>query len=308
VAGSLVYPDLNEAYERVRSTLGVLPGDAPRSLLNLQFMSRAMAVIGPLLRQGEQELATTAGPLVEQRQQTLASLRAEARRIAGAVQAIRSRVAGAGERAGATPALDSELDALYQLCLGLERIAVPSSDDRDIISSVRPLRSQARRIDLAAQGGRLPGPALGQWRPVKGRIDEIAARYQLPHEIVPGTPPGPSARNAEAIASAEEAVRAIDEYLQKDTSGATTRNSGKELVAADARRLRSRLYQLRQQLLGQEGPQPIARAVLDVKTARRELETHAMADHAGKREALDRLLERIDRATADAGDRPSQTR
>ena len=62
----------------------------PERPLNLQSMSRAMAVIGPLLRQGMQEMATTAGSAAGQRQRNLASLRAEARSIARAVQAVRA--------------------------------------------------------------------------------------------------------------------------------------------------------------------------------------------------------------------------
>ncbi len=306
-AGALALPDLEAAFERVRSTLGILPGDAPRAAENLQFMSRAMAVIGPLVRQGLQETATTAGSAAGQRQRNLAILRAEARNIARAVQAVRAAVAGAGEPARSSSALDRELDVLSQLCLGLERIAVPWTDDRDVVSSVRPLRSQAQRIDFEAQSGRFPGSVLGQWSPIKSRIDDIAARYQLPREVVMRTPREAPPREAGAIASVEEAARAIDEYLQEEQSGATTRAPGKEVVEADARRLQSRLYLLRQQLLGQEAPQPIAQALLGVRTARRQFEARAMFEHAGRREELDRLLQCVDRATAAAGDRPSQT-
>ena len=117
---------------------------------------------------------------------------------------------------------------LAQLCLGLERIAVPWSDDRDILSSVRPLRSQAQRIDVEAHSGRFPGPVLGQWSPIKGRIDEIAARYQLPHEVVFEAPREAPPRETEAIASIEEATRAIDEYLQQDAIWRAEPSAGKE--------------------------------------------------------------------------------
>ena len=140
--------------------MGVLPGDAPQAALNLQAMSRPMAVIGPLLREGLRQFATTEVSPAGQRQQTMAILRADAR-SRREVQAVRAGLAAAADRARSSPSLDGELAALAQLCLGLDRIALTGADDRDLLSSVRPLRSRAQRIDAEMRNGRVPGSVLG---------------------------------------------------------------------------------------------------------------------------------------------------
>ncbi len=57
-AGRLTFPELEEAFYRVKRTLGTLPGMATRTLENFVNMYRVVAVIGPLLEQ------TPPGPLV----------------------------------------------------------------------------------------------------------------------------------------------------------------------------------------------------------------------------------------------------
>ena len=187
-AGALVLPDLEEAFDRVRGTFGVLPGGAPRTAVNFQAMSRTMAVLRPLVSEGLRQTATSLVTPAGSRQRELALLRAEARGIARAVQALRSARTGTGDRTGLSPELDRDFEVLAQLALGLERIAVPWSDDRDIASSVRPLRSQAEWIDFEARSGRFPSMARGYWRSIRGRIDAIADDYQLPRDVVVSSP------------------------------------------------------------------------------------------------------------------------
>ena len=152
---------------------------------------------------------------------------------------------------------------------------MPWTDDRNVLASVRPLRSLAQRIDLEARNGRFPRSLLSQWGPIKRRIDAIADRFQLPREVDPITPRDAPPRDAGAIASVEKAAMSIDEFLQQDASVAPSGAPGSGPLEADARRLQSRLYLLRQQLLGREAAGPIRQSVLDVMTARRQFEARA---------------------------------
>ena len=243
-----------------------LPGNAPRAALNLQAMSRPMAVIGPLLRQGLRADGDDSGDRgrAETAEPGHPSYRGPDHRPSDSGSARRACQERVHEPL--PPRSTGELDVLSQLCLGLARIAVPLSDDRDIISSVRPLRSQAQRIDLEARNGRFPGFGA---RPVehdqgsdrrhrRPAISSLARLIMRPSREAP-------VREAGAIASVEQAARAIDGFLQNDPSGATTRAAENGLVEADARRLQSRLFMLRQQLLGRDAFPSISRAILDVK-------------------------------------------
>ena len=305
-AGWLAFPDLDAAFQRVRSTLEVLPGDAPCAAENLQAMSRAMAVIGPLLRQGLQQTSAQANPPTGLRERSLAALRADARYLADAVRETIAEVAATRE-APASVVITSELDVLRRLCMGLARLAVPWSDDRDLVSAVRPIRAQAGRIDLEARNGRLSGSALVRWGSIKARIDAIADRYQLPREVVLRLREAP-ALDERAIAAIEEAVKAIDDSLRENTSTAQARLPGGTGVQDESRRVQSALTLLRQLLLGRESRQSIDQAILDARTVRRRFEARARLDVLGRGERLNRLLSSIDRALAAASDGPSPTR
>ena len=184
-AGWLVYPDLDAAYQRVRSTLEVLPGNAPRAAENLQSMSRAMAVIGPLLRQGLQQTAAPAGPAAGQRERSLAVVAIRGpgpspTRCRPCAPRLRPRPAVSRARRLRSPTSST--------CFANSVWAWSASPCRGARNATSFRRSapsaQAGRIDLEARTGGLPGRLWSSWCPIKARIDEIADRYQLPREVV----------------------------------------------------------------------------------------------------------------------------
>jgi hypothetical protein len=304
-AGRLTFPDLEAAFDQVRATLGTLPGIAPQSAVNLVNMSRAVAVIGPLLRQNPPGLAEAAA--TDQRAQEAALLTNQARELSSAIATLENQLTAGGRKA-TSDRLDREIDVLAQLAQGFERIVDGQADERDLISSFRPIRSRAQRIDRELQLGGLADAGRNLWRSIEQQIDGLAARFQLPREIVPHPAREDSPSLDPTIAAPiDQALREIDTLVNPSPAGAT-RPPQRGLIQADARRLQTRLYLLRQYLLGQ-GPQTqTTQALGDLEMAWRQLNDRISRPGQGDLDPMRKLSQSLDETIARTRDQLSKTR
>ncbi len=295
-AGRLVFPSLQSAYDQLRNTLGRFPGSSERATLNLIYMSRAMAVIPPLLGQSPPAPTRVVPPV--SLGPSLAAVRELARELLPLIQALRAEMTKPGPAAepAADRAIGRELEALGSLVAGLDWIAFGGVADRELVASVRPIRSLAQRIDLRMQRRGLAEPIASQWSAIKQRIDGLAAQFQLPREIVPLAALEKAPLDVGIIAPINEAVNEIETLLERPASAATGAAAAVDLVAVDLRRLRTRLFLLRQYVLGQSPNLQVAQAIRDVETTRRQLEADAREQRLQPPYRLDRVIQSIHQA------------
>jgi hypothetical protein len=288
-AGRLALPDLEAAFEQVRSTFGVLPGGAWRASQNLLNMSRVMAVLGPLLRVAETNAVATS-PSRPIREGDLVQSQAE--RIPGAIAALRSQIASQAPGNAGARVIDRQLETLAQLAQGLQRIVDGDADARDVVSSLRPMRSLAQRIDLSMQAGQ--STVLNNWRPVRRQIDDLADQFQLPREIVvrPARKTAPEPDPA-LSARLDEAARSVGD-LVTHSSPEVARTAEQVQIESDARRLQRRLILLRHYLLAQEPSAVLDQALLDVEAARRQLKDRIGRAAGGQRDSLAKPIQTVD--------------
>jgi hypothetical protein len=262
-AGRLVFPNLEAAFLRLRARLGSVPGIAPRTSLNLAYMSRVMAVIGPLLQQpiatGNQSANLASLDAAAFARETLALLRA--------IGVLENDLASQASRGRATPALSREVDRLAQLVRGFGQIAGGSAEAREIIASFQPIRTQAQRVDRELQAAGLPLLTTNVWRPIVSRIESIYAGFQLPREIVP-RPVAASSRPIEpaTIEAVDQAARQLDTVLGSQDLAALPQ-AQRDAVLAEARRLQTRLYLARQDSLGDASRQERNQAIVDLESS-----------------------------------------
>ncbi len=290
-AGRLSFGDLEAAFAQVRDSFAVLPGGAPLAGRNLMNTTRVVAVIGPLLRQGESQ-TSAARPRVLR---TGPAVRAAADEIAGTVAALKRQIdAAPGQKAVSRNELDKELLGLMQLVEGLGRIARGATGVADLSASLRPIRSQVQRLDVELQKAGLSRVTRNdEWRAIRQRVDALADRLQLPREIVPPRPsaPRPAAplleqldRAASGAGRLAEDARAAGEALDH------------RLVAADASRLRHRLDLLRQALVGREPAASVTQALRGVEQALRQLGEAAGRTAADRKKSIEAVTRDVDAA------------
>jgi hypothetical protein len=293
-AGRLVYPGLEAAYLQLRDTLERLPGPAPRTSLNLAYMSRVMAVIGPLLQQ----------PIAPADQAAnLASLNAAAfaREIVAlqrALVALENDLASQASRGHAAPALSREVDRLARLVQGFGQIAGGPAESREIAASFQPVRAQAQRVDRELQIAGLPLLSTNLWRPIRSRIESIDAGFQLPREIVPraavaNTRPIDPA-TIEAIDQAASQVDTVLGSQDVTALGQTARDA----VEADARRLQTRLYLARQSSLGDASRPERYQAIDDLESSWKRFVQRANQVGMAQLETVKTLTRRIEDSLA----------
>ncbi|MFO0893275.1 MAG: hypothetical protein U0790_29570 [Isosphaeraceae bacterium] len=284
-AGRLSFADLEAAYNQLRGTFAAMPGGAPLAGQNLVNMGRVVAVIGPLLREGE-----TLPPAAPRARVALGPMvRGQAADALRAIGAFRRRIDASLQPGRPRDRLDKELQNLGRLLQGLQLIAEGPASRLDLIASLRPLRGQLQRLDLELQAVGLGTLARGdEWRAIEQRIDALSNRLQLPREIVPplsaATPDNPR-----LLGQIDKATGEADRILEG--AQGTERSLDERLLLSDTRFVRHRLYLLRQALLGRESPASVSQALRNVERVRAQL-----AD-AGRRVAREkaRVIEALQR-------------
>jgi hypothetical protein len=293
-AGRLVFPELEAAFHRVRTTLGTLPGIAPRSAENLANMSRAVAVIGPLLRQEPPGL-----PAAPNRGDADAAvLTNQARELSSAVAPLKTHVKAEAGRRATLKTLDREIDVLESLIQGFERISSSQASERELIAAFRPIRAGAQRINRELQRSGLTAGGLNLWQAIKQQIDDLEARFQLPREIVP-RPSREDARPLDPTIAApfDKAVRELDVLVDRIASE-NPRLAQRDRVQVDARALTKRLFLIRQSLLGQAPREQADQALLDLDMSWRQLENELRSPGQGNAESLKTLRREVDEVVA----------
>ena len=271
-AGRLTFPDLDQAFQRIRANLGALPGSAPATAVNFANLSRLVAVIGPLLRQTPAEVESTT-PVGD-----ASLIRTQARQLARTIDGLRNGLADSGLASEARQSLDRELERLVRLTDGLARIAVDQASLADVIASFRPIRAIAQSINLGITSGRYFTAAIDDsWRPIQRVINSLSEQFQLPRVIeLRGTNKPLSPGDSTLTNQLDQSAREIEALL---AGSATSTDSpvNVELFRTDVERLSSRLDLLRQGLLAHEPARSLHRRLLDVETARLRFDLQAQA-------------------------------
>ncbi|MGC8641967.1 MAG: hypothetical protein ACP5XB_19040 [Isosphaeraceae bacterium] len=299
-AGRLVFPSLQLAYDRLRDRIGHFPGSSQRVFLNLAYMSRPMAVIPPLLGQ-DPSLATPvpAAPTVSAGP-SLAIVRELARELLPLVQGLRAEMTRPSSAGGHAEdqAVRHELEVLDNLVAGLDWIAHGGVAQRDLVASVRPIPMLAQRLDLRMRHRGLPEPLQSKWNAIKQRIDALAAQFQLPRLIVPLAAVGKPPLDLGAVTSINNAINQIEPLLQRPTqAGVASPAPAASPLDSDLRRLRTRLFLLRQQVLAQSPGSQIGQAIREVEAATARLEADARTSRLNMRGAMEKLFESVRKAT-----------
>jgi hypothetical protein len=288
-AGRLAFPNLEAAFNQLRGSFLRFPGWSDRATLNLVYLSQSMAVIGPLLSENPPALAQVATPTSSG--PSLTEVRELAREILPLIQSLRAGLA-TPETADRRE-LPGDLEVLESLAIGLDWIAFGRVADTELVAAIRPLRKLAQRIDLRMQR---EGPAqlmFSQWIAIRQRIDGLAAQFQLPREIIPLAALAKSSREPGVIGAIHESVNEIETLLEGPGRAAAGAGAGEDAVPADLRRLRTRLFLLRQHLLGESPGIQVDRALREVESAGRQLEADAGAGRIESRDKLDALVRKV---------------
>jgi hypothetical protein len=268
-AGMLSLPDLQAAFERLRATMQIVPGRAQVTAQNFRNMSRIMAVIGPILREASDAQAAVEPPLPTPGDP--ADLRDRSAALSSAIQSM----SGPTERDGAgidlPVRLKGQLELLDRLARGFSAVLADEPDERDAVSSFRPVRTLATAIDTDVSRSGYPAAIRDRWKNVQSRVDELAGIFQLPRTIVVAPPEDLQVPADEASVKAiDHALREIEPLLLVNAA-APSSQTARDDVADGARRLRTRLLVLSQQLVGREASGRVARSAGGVETARRRL-------------------------------------
>ena len=232
-------------------------------------MSRVVAVLGPILREASRDLEA-AGPLPPL-PGDLADLQLRSRSLSDAIEPLTRKLVEAMAGADRSDPLKAQIELLGQLARGLVAVVAGQPEDRDVVSSLRPLRSLAYKIDQSISRSRLPAAVRDEWKNVQTQIDELAAVFRLPREIIVSTSPTkPAPGGTELITIIDAALRAI-EAMEGPGPAAVSRRSPAPVAGDDALSLRVRLLVLRQQLVGGEPNSRITQSLGAAETARRRL-------------------------------------
>lgn len=289
--GRLVFPQLVAAYDRLRATIGRFPGSSQRVLLNLAYMSRSMAVLVPLLEQplpaeAAAEPRTTPLP-------NITAVRELARAILPLVQNLEATTAKSPSTAepAADSAISGELKVLENLVAGLDWIAYGGADLGELAASVRPILSLSQQLDLRLQRRGLVDPMADEWARVLSGIDGLAAQFRLPRDLDPLAATGKPRIETGIIAPVNAAVNEIASLLNQPGQAAAGPIPGRDSTAGALQRLRTRLFILRQYVLGRNSTVQVSQAVHDVETAWQRVETTARAQRREPPETLKKLVQ-----------------
>ncbi len=292
-AGRLTFPELEEAFYRVKATLGRMPGIATRAAENFYNMSRVVAVIKPLL-----ELPPPAGAVVAPRQFEPEVITNKAHELSTALVPMKTHVKSESDRGVKLKTLEDEIDLLEKLIQGFERIASSGASERDLVASFWPIRIRAQRINRELQKGNLRGAGLSLWRAIEQQLDEMETRFQIPREIVP-RPAGANTRlpDVAALAPIDLAVRDLDGLVDR-IAAENPRPPQRDRVQADARRLITRLLLTRQFLLGQVSREQVNLVLVELEMSWRQLERRMSRPGQARPESFQTLAREVNEAIA----------
>jgi hypothetical protein len=285
-AGRLTFPDVATAFDEIRGTLGRMPGTAPRTAVNFTNLSRVIAVIGPLLDQAPPSSNTAA---TGEPPSGLDAWRIQAQEIARELASLQDRLKKPPAPPSASGEIEPQLAMLAQLMQGFGRVVRGEPGEREAAASFRPIRAPAEEVHLAISRSALPVALKSQWRAIYNMIDDAAAGFELPRQIVVRPRDVAAAASASQAASSTGAIiRDIDSAVDR-LSREAARLPENSALADDVHELQIRLVVLRQQVLGGEPEPRIRQTFGELETARRLLAERSQPIIRGRPQASDSL-------------------
>lgn len=292
-AGILAFPDLMNAFGRLRQSVDMIPGQFYQTVRHFWDMSRVISVIGPVLREAYQdaEIAAPLPPLPGD----LSDLRDRTRVLIAAIAGLNRSLAGMNPGDAAPRELKGQLAVLDQLAQGFDAVLSGGPDERATVPSFRPLRSLSSRIDARVTPSSFPAPFRAEWKNVLAQIDELSELFRLPRVIVTSAGgPSPSRKENDALKAIDTALDELDSAMV----GSEPRVPPAPGVEEGVSGLRLRLLVLRQQVAGGE-PSPVISATLaTIESARRRLGDRLNQPAGERASTLTASMKKVDDALA----------
>jgi hypothetical protein len=260
------------AYEQVDATLGAMPGLSRQAAFHLQDIARLLPVMNALIDAMESDLgvpSTVSAPAALQERS-----RGIVADLGGLIQTLRDTKPAPPGRDG----LIADLDGLIDLLKEFDRMLVARPSGREIIDSLRLVRSrlwpiEARFLQLA----RMPGLAV-RWRGIRQRIDALSDRFGPSRVIVPRPIVRPVVGvDRRLLAQADRAVTALDAFLAGEGSNLAPPADGSP-YREELGQLRRRLLLFRQQVAAGESPEALSRSLREIEDLNRRLGERARAE------------------------------
>ena len=294
-AGRLTFPDVAAAFEPIRGSLGLVPVNAIRTDANFANLSRVIAVIGPLLDQPPP--SSTTGTANGEPPIGLDASRVQAQEIARELSALQESLKKSAAPL-ASREIEPQLAMLAQLVQGFGRVVRGEPGEREAAASFRPIRTRAEEVHRSILRSDLPVALKNQWRAISNMIDDAAASFDLPRQIVVRRHAVAAAASASQAATETGAIiRQVDSTVDR-LSREAARLPADSALAADLHELQIRLVVLRQQVLGGEPAPRVRQAFSEVETARRLLSERSRPIVRGRPQTNDSLNRDIEAAIA----------
>ena len=163
------------------------------------------------------------------------------------------------------------------------------------------MNRELQRVNLAGAG-------LSLWRSIEQQISDLETRFQIPREIVPRpTREEVGPLDSAVVAPIDRAVRDLDALVDRIASE-NPRLPQRDRVQADARRLTTRLFLVRQYLLGRAPREQVNQALVDLEMSWRQLEDRMMRPSQGNPESLQTLRREVNEVVARTREQISKPR
>jgi hypothetical protein len=269
--------DVEAAYERLDATLGAMPGLSQRAAFHLQDIARLLPVMNALIDAMETDLgvASTVPPAAST---DPAALREQSRRLidelGGLIQALRDTKPAPPGR----DALMVDLDGLLGLLKDFDRMLAARPFGREVIESLRLLRSRLWPIEARFLPLQRTPKLAGRWRQIRLGIEAISDRFGRPRVIALKPVARPAAgADRRLLAQADRALTALDAFLAGEGSNLAAPAGGSQ-YQEELNQLRRKLLLFRQQVAAGEPPETLSRSLREIEDLNRRLGERARAE------------------------------
>jgi hypothetical protein len=280
--------DVYVAYRDLTSSLGVVPAFSPRAAYRLQEVGRLLPVMNDVLGTVEANLAAaTAVPV--QPTLDLDAIRDQSHLLVEELRGLIRSVNEAKPVPADRDAFIGDLNSLLELVQGFDRMVAAEPTDRDLLESLRLVRSGLWPVE--ARMARLTGaPELaGRWREFRRRISALSDVFGLPRVISLAQPARPAkAVDQKLLAAVDRALAAMDKFLADRAPGLGDSDQGLRFLG-DTSQLRRMLLQFRQHVAANDAVALLSTLLRGIELANRQL-----TNRSSRADRIDRAGVRLD--------------
>jgi hypothetical protein len=176
------YTDVENAYLRLESTLGELPGISNNASANLRDLSQLTAATSTVMRAIEADLPAPVAPATE-RQPDIEILRTQTRLLSNELIGFAANVKRSKQPDPRWDAVAQDLNELFGSIQDFQRLLSAPSSTEQIQSTFRAIRRQVARAEARITQLGWPTDLARTWRGMRERMNEINDEIGLPRVI-----------------------------------------------------------------------------------------------------------------------------